>query len=51
LGNFALENFHGHLAGIAYGPKGEKKSFKPWWSDMNYKDLMKAFKDFNVKEY
>ncbi len=49
LGNFALENFHGHLAGIAYGPKGEKNHLNLDESDMNYKDLMKAFKDFNVK--
>lgn len=44
-----LENFHAHLAGIAYGEKGEKHHLNFDESDMNYKDLMKAFKVFNVK--
>lgn len=44
-----LENFHAHIAGIAYGEKGEKKHLNLEESDMNYKDLLKAFKDFNVK--
>lgn len=49
LGSLALENFHGHLAGIDYGAKGEKKHLILEESDMNYKDLMKALKEFNVK--
>lgn len=44
-----LENFHAHIAGIAYGDKGEKHHLNLNDSDMNYKDLLKAFKDFNVK--
>lgn len=49
LGEVALNNFHAHLAGIEYSAKGEKKHLILEESDMNYKDLLKAFKQFNVK--
>lgn len=49
LGTFALENFHAHLAGIEYTSKGERQHLNLEESDMNYKDLMKALKDFGVK--
>ncbi len=49
MGNFALENFHAHVAGIEYSAKGEKKHLNLEESDMNYKDLLKAFKTFDVK--
>lgn len=49
LGQNALENFHGHLAGIAYSEKGEKNHLELDNSDMNYKDLLKAMKEFGVK--
>ena len=49
IGTYALENFHAHIAGIEYGAKGEKQHLMLEESDMNYKDLMKAFKDFNIK--
>lgn len=49
LGAFALENFHAHLAGIEYTKKGEKCHLILEESDMNYKDLLKALKDFGVK--
>ncbi|MDD3237663.1 MAG: TIM barrel protein [Candidatus Gastranaerophilales bacterium] len=49
LGQTAIDNFHAHLAGIAYGEKGEKKHLILEESDMNYKDLLKAFKKFDVK--
>jgi deoxyribonuclease-4 len=49
IGSYALENFHAHIAGIEYTPKGEKKHLMLDESDMNYKDLMKALKAFNVK--
>ena len=49
LGQVALDNFHAHIAGIEYGAKGEKKHLNLEESDMNYKDLLKAFKDFNIK--
>lgn len=49
LGQIALENFHAHIAGIEYGAKGEKKHLNLEESDFNYKDLLKAFKTFDVK--
>ncbi len=49
IGTYALENFHGHLAGIAYGEKGEKHHLELDKSDMNYKELLKAMKNFGVK--
>lgn len=49
LGTEAFENFHAHLAGIEYSVKGEKNHLIFEESDMNYKDLLKVFKEFNVK--
>lgn len=49
VGQYAIENFHGHLAGIEYTAKGEKNHLNLEDSDMNYKDLMKAMKEFGVK--
>lgn len=49
LGKKALENMHIHLAGINYGDKGELNHLNLKDSDMNYKDLLKAWKDFKIK--
>ena len=49
LGDFALKNFHAHIAGIEYGLKGEKKHLNLEDSDLDYKNLIKAFKDFDIK--
>lgn len=49
LGQYALENFHGHLAGIEYTAKGERQHLIVEESDMNYKDLLKAMKDFDIR--
>lgn len=49
IGQYALDNFHGHLAGIEYTAKGERQHLNLEESDMNYKDLLKALKEFNVK--
>ena len=49
IGQYALDNFHAHIAGIEYTAKGERKHLNLEESDMNYKDLLKAFKKFNVK--
>lgn len=49
LGQYALDNFHGHLAGIEYTAKGERQHLNLEESDMNYKDLIKVMKEFNVK--
>lgn len=48
LGRFGLENMHIHVSGIAYGPKGEKHHLVLKESDMNYKDLVRAWKDFKI---
>lgn len=49
IGQYALDNFHGHLAGIEYTAKGERQHLNLEESDMNYKDLMRALKEFGVK--
>lgn len=49
LGERAINNFHGHLAGINYTDKGERNHLPLEASDMNYKDLLKALKNFGVK--
>ena len=49
LGEVAIHNFHAHLAGIEYTAKGEKKHLILEDSDMNYKDLLKAMKSFDVR--
>lgn len=49
LGKEALENMHIHVAGIEYGDKGEKNHLLLNESKFNYKDLMKALKEFKVK--
>lgn len=49
LGVQALENFHGHLAGIEYTDKGERQHLILEESDMNYQAVLKALKVFNVK--
>ena len=49
LGQYALDNFHGHLAGIAYSEKGEKHHLILEESDMNYKELIQVMKEFKVK--
>ncbi len=49
LGREALNNMHIHVSGIEYGQKGEKNHLILQDSDMKYKELMKAFKDFRIK--
>ena len=49
LGQEAFDNFHAHLAGIEYTAKGERNHLNVEESDMNYKDLLKALKDFDVR--
>lgn len=49
LGEKAMNNFHAHLAGIAYTAKGEKNHLPLKESDMNYKDLLRAMKKFDLK--
>ncbi len=49
LGEIALNNFHGHAAGIKYSEKGEKNHLIFEESDFNYKDLLRALKKFDIK--
>ena len=45
----AIKNMHIHVSGIEYGDKGEKHHLILKESKFNYKDLMKALKEFKVK--
>ena len=49
LGREGLDDMHIHISGIEYGPKGEKNHLNLDESDLNYTDLMKAFKEFYIK--
>jgi len=49
LGRQALDNMHIHLAGIAYGKKGEIKHLMLPDSDFAYKELLKALKERKAK--
>ncbi len=49
LGDQALDNMHIHVSGIAYGEKGERKHLDLPESDFKYAELLKAFKDYDVK--
>ena len=44
-----MNKFHAHIAWIEYTCQGEKQHLNLLESDFNYKDLLKAFKTFNVK--
>ncbi|MFQ5895223.1 MAG: TIM barrel protein [Nitrospinota bacterium] len=49
LGKGALKGMHIHLAGIEYGPRGEKNHLNLQESDMDYQELFKALADFGVE--
>lgn len=49
LGRNALDDIHIHVAGIAYGKKGEIKHLNMEESDFRYVDLLRALKDYDVK--
>jgi deoxyribonuclease-4 len=49
LGRQALDNMHIHLAGIAYGRKGEIKHLMLPDSDFQYAELLKALKERKAK--
>ncbi len=49
LGTAALDNMHIHVSGIAYSKKGEIKHLNLKESDFQYKELLKALKDYDVK--
>lgn len=49
LGNRILSNMHMHFSGIEFGKKGERKHLMLKDSEFDYKALLKALRDFNVK--
>ncbi|MEF9953154.1 MAG: TIM barrel protein [Clostridium sp.] len=49
LSKSAIEDMHIHMAGIHYGPKGEKNHLPFLESDFNFTACLKALKDFNAK--
>jgi len=49
LGRAALDNMHVHFSGINYGAKGEKNHLNFADADLNYKELLQALKDYDVK--
>jgi len=49
LGRSALDDIHIHCSGIKYGPKGELKHLDLDESDFNYRELLHALKDYDVK--
>jgi deoxyribonuclease-4 len=49
LGRSALNDMHIHLSGIKYSGKGELSHLNLSESDMNYIDLFKAWKEFDIK--
>lgn len=48
LGPSAISDLHIHMAGINYGPKGEKNHLPFDESDFNYQACLKALKAYNV---
>ncbi len=48
LGKEAIKDMHIHISGIEYEEYGEKKHLNLRDSDMNYRDLLRALKDFNA---
>jgi len=48
LGRQALEQLHMHVSGINYTAKGERNHLNLPESDLKYKELLRALKDFKV---
>lgn len=49
LGREGLDNMHIQVAGIEYSEKGERNHLPLQESDLNYKDLLRAWKEFKIK--
>ncbi|MEM2916618.1 MAG: TIM barrel protein [Candidatus Woesearchaeota archaeon] len=49
LGKEALQNMHCHVSGINYTEKGERNHLNLPQSDLKYKELLKALKEFKAK--
>ena len=48
LGKEALKTSHIHMSGIEYGRRGESKHLNLEESDLNYREVLRALKDFKV---
>jgi deoxyribonuclease-4 len=49
LGKQFLKEMHIHISGIKYSIKGEREHLNLQESDFNYKELLKALKDYDVE--
>ena len=49
LGKEGLSNMHMHVSGIEYDRNGEKKHLTLKESDFNYPELLRAFKEFEIR--
>jgi deoxyribonuclease-4 len=49
LGRDGIENFHGHMSGIEYGPKGEKNHLPFNEADLRYRELLAVIVAHGVK--
>jgi len=49
LGKQTLNNMHIHVAGVEYTEKGEKKHLPLKKSTLKYKEIVKTWKEFNIK--
>lgn len=49
LGREALNNMHMHFSGIEYGDRGEIRHRNLMESSINYRDMVRVLKEFNVK--
>lgn len=49
IGRQALDNMHIHMSGIEYSEKGERNHLVLKDSDIKYKELLRALKDFGCK--
>ncbi len=48
LGSYAIRNSHIHISGIEYGVRGEVRHLNLGESKINYQDIVRVIKDFNV---
>ena len=49
LGREALDNMHIHTEGIEFGKTGERNHVNLDECDLNYQELVRAWKDFKIK--
>ena len=49
LGRTALDNMHIQISGVNYSAKGELNHLTLQESDLNYRDIVKSWRDFKIK--